>query len=237
MIHRSRRDGGGSVVVREGTKAVARKWLEWRYAIQPLMYDFDAALKTLYQSSAQPRWTRVVTGAKGRKSRKVVTPGASSPVSASSGYTNSFEDTLTLRLGILYRVNPNVQAFKRLGLLNPVVTLWELVPFSFIVDWFIPIGDYLSSLDAMAGVQVLSTWESRREFTDNQTTAHTSRGWTVAGNMVYSEYTASSFATKSSYNRKIGVSLAVPLPVFRPDLSVNRVTDAIALARSILGSK
>jgi hypothetical protein len=32
---------------------------------------------------------------------------------------------------------------------------WELVPFSFVLDWFIPIGSYLSQLDASAGMEFL----------------------------------------------------------------------------------
>jgi len=34
-----------------------------------------------------------------------------------------------------------------LGLTNPALVVWELVPFSFVADWFLPIGDYLEGLD------------------------------------------------------------------------------------------
>lgn len=30
-----------------------------------------------------------------------------------------------------------------LGFNNPLRTIWELTPFSFVIDWFIPIGDFL----------------------------------------------------------------------------------------------
>lgn len=33
-----------------------------------------------------------------------------------------------------------------LGFDNPARTIWELVPFSFVLDWFLPIGDYLEQL-------------------------------------------------------------------------------------------
>ena len=35
---------------------------------------------------------------------------------------------------------------------NPVEWAWELIPFSFVVDWAIPIGDWLHSLDAVRGI-------------------------------------------------------------------------------------
>lgn len=41
----------------------------------------------------------------------------------------------------------------QLGLINPLSVAWELVPFSFVVDWFLPIGKYISSLSDFAGVK------------------------------------------------------------------------------------
>lgn len=41
---------------------------------------------------------------------------------------------------------------ERLGLTNPAQVAWELVPLSFVVDWFIPIGD---TLEAIHGIRVL----------------------------------------------------------------------------------
>jgi hypothetical protein len=41
------------------------------------------------------------------------------------------------------------------GLTNPINVAWELLPFSFVLDWFIPIGSYLSQLDASLGMEFL----------------------------------------------------------------------------------
>jgi hypothetical protein len=35
---------------------------------------------------------------------------------------------------------------------NPLELIWEVIPYSFVVDWMIPVGDYLTSLDALSGV-------------------------------------------------------------------------------------
>jgi hypothetical protein len=40
--------------------------------------------------------------------------------------------------------------FSALGLTNPLAVAWELVPYSFVLDWVLPIGDWLSALDAGA---------------------------------------------------------------------------------------
>ena len=42
-----------------------------------------------------------------------------------------------------------------LGLTNPALIAWELAPFSFVYDWALPIGDWVSSWDALAGWEVL----------------------------------------------------------------------------------
>lgn len=54
-----------------------------------------------------------------------------------------------------------------LGLNAPLQLAWELVPFSFVVDWFYPIGDLLSRIDpkrAIGGLcrnlRVLETWHT-----------------------------------------------------------------------------
>lgn len=49
---------------------------------------------------------------------------------------------------------PVTASASKLGLVNPASVAWELVPFSFIVDWFIPISTYLDSLTAFSGFKV-----------------------------------------------------------------------------------
>ena len=37
---------------------------------------------------------------------------------------------------------------KDVGLSNPLLTAWELTPFSFIGDWFVGVGDFLEAINA-----------------------------------------------------------------------------------------
>jgi len=130
-----------------------------------------------------------------------------------------------------------VQAFKRLGLLNPVAVLWEVVPLSFVVDWFIPIGTYLASLDAMAGVSIWTSWESLQANTEYTYLAGASSYvhptepiWSVT---TYSQATAEN----RYYIRSISPNLSMPLPTFTLSDSANRILDALALSRQALGPK
>jgi hypothetical protein len=40
-----------------------------------------------------------------------------------------------------------------MGFLNPIEILWELLPLSFVIDWFLPIGTFLAALTADIGIQ------------------------------------------------------------------------------------
>ncbi|UUW21282.1 MAG: maturation protein [Sanya fiers-like virus 15] len=50
--------------------------------------------------------------------------------------------------------NQAISAMAQTGILNPSLVLWEAVPYSFVVDWFIPVGEYLESLNSLAGIEV-----------------------------------------------------------------------------------
>jgi hypothetical protein len=51
--------------------------------------------------------------------------------------------------------NPNLYKANALGLINPASVVWELVPYSFVVDWFVPVGGFLSSFTWDVGLKIL----------------------------------------------------------------------------------
>lgn len=50
--------------------------------------------------------------------------------------------------------NPNMYLANQMGFVNPTKVLWDLVPFSFVIDWFIPINKFLSSFSNEYGLNV-----------------------------------------------------------------------------------
>jgi hypothetical protein len=48
--------------------------------------------------------------------------------------------------------NPNLHLAQQLGFINPLSVAWELVPFSFVVDWFGNVGQVLASFSDFAGL-------------------------------------------------------------------------------------
>lgn len=116
-------------------------WLEYHLGWKPLIGDIHSALDVL-QRGFPP--FRVTGRARGYKSK----------VAANTSTRYWFQEQ-NLRVQLKATVNvsdPNLWQANQLGLINPAVVLWELVPFSFIVDWFLPVGDFLSQYTDFVGL-------------------------------------------------------------------------------------
>lgn len=134
--------------------SVPRSWLEFNYAAIPVLQDVKGAIDELVGLPAQS-WVTTVR-AESRSSSDSVT-----------GYTNTWAGsgvTIPIRTRLSCRAyvslsyipqNVALQSIARLGMLNPLEVAWEKVPFSFIADWFLPIGDWLSAFDATVGFDFL----------------------------------------------------------------------------------
>ncbi len=48
------------------------------------------------------------------------------------------------------------------GIQDPLLVVWELLPYSFVVDWFLGVGSYLDGLNAMMGLQYRGGTQSRK---------------------------------------------------------------------------
>lgn len=59
--------------------------------------------------------------------------------------------------------NPTVAEISALGLINPAEIVWEVLPYSFVVDWLFPIGDWISTWTAAAGYQFITGGQSMKQ--------------------------------------------------------------------------
>lgn len=122
---------------------IADAWLSLRYGVRPLLYDaqdlhealteFDVK-RTIYSERAGTSYT--VTDHEQVATRTNV---------------NSLRFELYLDTYCRYSVRGSVTGLfvpKRI-LLDPINTAWELVPYSFVVDWVIGVGNYLNTLAFM----------------------------------------------------------------------------------------
>jgi hypothetical protein len=72
--------------------------------------------------------------------------------------------------------DPVQATLAQVGLTNPLRLAWELLPYSFVCDWIIPVGEYLSAMDATrgwnfkAGSETLCVEATLKSATVNSTT-------------------------------------------------------------------
>lgn len=58
-------------------------------------------------------------------------------------------------------IHQNALLASQLGLVNPASVAWEVVPFSFVIDWFVPVGRFLESFTDFVGVDLSDTWTTQ----------------------------------------------------------------------------
>lgn len=91
-----------------------------------------------------------------------------------------------------------------LGLADPEVVLWELVPFSFVWDWFQPIGPYLTARAEAAKLR--GTFVTSDKMTGERYPPESK--WFAPRPDQVSD-------TRVSFTRTISTSLKVPMPTFK----------------------
>lgn len=131
-------------------RKIPNSWLEAQYAWKPLLSDVYGAAEAL---AAHPRTNWTVTG---KGSSRVTRSDDEFALNSGCGAKWVLErlSGAYVRLDFIPG-NVFLDSLTRVGMTNPFEVVWEKVPFSFVVDWFLPIGNWLSSLDATLG------WEFR----------------------------------------------------------------------------
>lgn len=145
--------------------------------------------------------------------------------------------------GQVVAVNSTVASLRDYGVINPAAIAWELIPFSFVVDWFIGVGDYLNNYTALSGI----TWKNlSRTTTRVGTRVETMRtSWGTIGGVYYgSKYHGANIASGSVFSqhnfkfkrRTVLTSLPVPEIQWGKGLNKKRTVDAISLLVGTLSS-
>lgn len=70
--------------------------------------------------------------------------------------------TIRHRIGAKIEVrNQDLFNAEQAGLLNPLAVAWELVPFSFVVDWFTSLGSVIASLSDFSGLRLYDVYHTQ----------------------------------------------------------------------------
>lgn len=142
-------------------KSFANNWLEYHFGWEPLVKDIGAALHTL----TDPFGHKTVKASGHSDKTYTLTGGGVVPYD--NTWRKDFRISTSVRLQARVSVvNPNAFLLSQLGFVNPLSTAWELVPFSFVLDWFGNVGQVLASMTDFVGVQLDDPFQSTLQVGD-----------------------------------------------------------------------
>lgn len=202
-----------------------QKWLELQYGWKPLLSDVYGACEAL---SKLPRETFRVT-AKDTKKEEWTRSTEWSDTSSGKGVARVSRSVYT-RIDAIPD-NDAIISLASLGITNPLLVAWELVPYSFVVDWALPIGGWLESLDALLGYKEISYSQStlcKGKWEERGTTQM------VGAFLVDNQY----YGTKKLVSLRRSASTAVPqaiFPRFKDPRSLGHMANGLSLLASAFG--
>lgn len=137
-------------VKREGVHSVPQSWLELQYGWNPLMNDILGSCIAVDEAWNKPQAPNIrVSGFASDTLLHRVDPeyAGNDPRFGWNGTEEQIaEVVLYYSLKSYFR-----QMVSELGLVNPLEIIWERMPYSFVVDWFLPLGDWFAGLSADTG--------------------------------------------------------------------------------------
>lgn len=139
-------------------KELQDRYMECRYAIRPLVIDTHGLISAVEESKQFKSMRRTSRAfAKHTFSKNdTVTVNSFSFASGTATCTRTTDLTYEIRAGVLSDVVTS--GYSIFGADQILQTAWEIIPFSFIVDWFVNVGDTIAAWTPNAGVQERASW-------------------------------------------------------------------------------
>lgn len=139
---------------RRDSKNYANAWLEYHFGWEPLIKDIGNSVDILQQP--------VPGGIVSVKGRKIEIDER-----LFQAINSSFKEYALRELKGYVRAKAGAEFYvkdsdaylaNRMGFVSPLGVVWELIPYSFVVDWFSTVGDFLNQWTDFVGLEVRNPW-------------------------------------------------------------------------------
>jgi hypothetical protein len=216
-------------------------WLEYKYAWKPLLKDVFDHAKALAELNIERQ--HAIRFASGKSSTSKTAQLKFEDPNPGFNWTNVSKEARFCKIGVWYRLQNNqLNTFIQLGIDNPMEVAWEIVPFSFVADWFLPVGEYLKNLTATNGLVFHAGYISKRRVANcSLNVIANGKMKVVSGYIQVGPTSGSGSATREILEISRNRLTEFPGPVFpgfrdfrdTKDGGVSRATSAIALLQSL----
>jgi hypothetical protein len=211
------------------SKKIAGDILAFKFGVEPLMNDIQTFAKYIDETSDEP-----IIVARSNLGGANVSKGARNPgipvniVTPSFRFDGMLEMSYTVKCVV---TNPAARSLSQFGLINPLEIAWEILPWSFVIDWFIPVGDWLSSQTSDCGLEFRTG--TRKVKLVGRFTIGNSQHPTSSNPDQTGSFTGSLLGSFDGFavDRKVLEELPdVPLPVIKNPWSWSHGVESVALA-------
>ncbi|DAD51312.1 maturation protein [ssRNA phage Gephyllon.4_22] len=213
--------GLGTLSLSGTSKDAAKLWLEHRYGWLPLLsdlYDLSGVLKKGLGDKAP-----ILHATRNLSDRYPWNP------IGNQGYADMSGMMLVNNRCKLWYVLDDITLFRlsQLELVNPLEIAWELLPYSFVIDWVLPIGNVLAAWTGTWGLSFLDGCiTSRAEGYAGGFHKHGMSGWDFSG--IPSFWSIDQFGM-----RRENLNYAVPGLYVKSPFSWIHAANALALLRNL----
>lgn len=211
---------------RNQSRAFASGWLELQYGWLPIINDVYGSLESLEKSRSRDEYVIV-------RAARNLQETASRIVDTTEVRTTHVAETTFSRKALVKMTRSSVafSTLAELGLTNPAQVAWELVPYSFVWDWVMPIGAFLNQIDATSGWSFASgsvTSFDRESVVSTQTKNPSYLGPKI----LLGSISARKERIDVSREGLTGFSDLYHLPTFKDPSSLTHTANALALFQS-----
>jgi hypothetical protein len=127
----------------------SNSWLELQYGWKPLLQDCRNGAEALsLMWEVEPSDIVIRVGDSKSSDPRYVGGNGVDSIDASGESKSTVGIVVYLRI-----IDQSTRNFAGLGLYDPLSVAWELLPYSFVVDWFIPVGSWIAAQSALAGTE------------------------------------------------------------------------------------
>lgn len=204
---------------------ISRRWLEYQYGWKPLMNDIKGIYDTLSAGLENALLLHAYSSASAEVDMSGISTGGTY---GASRYVTSGVAKLKGRCKITGQLTAtSARNAARVGLINPAAVAWELVPYSFAVDWAIPVGNVLQALNATRGTTFVGGCFTSLAFTKVKVSM-------TRTNASSSVKPTEGEALKYMMDRKVYSSYPTPSLYSKSPFSTSHVASALALLRQLV---
>lgn len=204
------------------SKEGASRWLEYQFGWLPLLGDIHGSYEQIQKGFREKDQLFSVKRKLSETEEGLITHAAA------QGGPSRWESTRQDRMKLYAKIDSTTLAnASQLGLTAPLQVAWAVVPFSFVVDWFMPIGNLLEGLTAGMGCEFVGGYYSSTVKAECILWETLQPGERVVSNP------PGLGASASGYSRVALGSFPWPGPYVKSPFSTSHAISALALLRQL----